>query len=94
MRAQKKASAALWAAEAGFCPTSLVAIGYLATAALAGLKESAKAWAFGVPTPVTLSQPTFVCREVAALQGVPSKPTLGDTKVQSLPKETTSAVSW
>jgi hypothetical protein len=39
--------------------------------ALAGLKASAKACAFGVPTPVTLSQPTFVCREFEAPQRVP-----------------------
>jgi hypothetical protein len=38
----------------------------------AGLKASAKACAFGVPTPVTLSQPFFVWRAAGELQVVPS----------------------
>jgi len=33
----------------------------------AGLKASANACAFGVPRPVTLSQPTFVCRLLGSL---------------------------
>jgi hypothetical protein len=55
---------------------------------LTGLKESAKACAFGTPTPVTLSQPGFVCSADALLHGV-KKPVAS----QSVPKEMTRAVS-
>ena len=42
---------------------------YFFTAGL-GAKESANALAFGTPTPVTLSQPTLVCRYQLALHCV------------------------
>src|SRR5271166_4128008 len=63
---------------------------YLAGAG--GLKASANALAFGVPTPVTLSQPTFVCRLVGSVHSVPENE-LGPPAEQSVPNEMTSAVS-
>ena len=62
------------------------------TVAVAGLKKSANIWPFGVPIPVTLSHPTFVWSAEGLLQGVPKPESAGWTE-QSVPKETTSAVS-
>ena len=51
-----------------------------------GLNESAKACALGVPTPVTLSQPTRVRSALESVHSVPNPPL---TVVQSVPNEIT-----
>ena len=85
---KRKASATL----AGGGSQGLVRSSCYFTPAAAGLKASANAFPFGVPIPVTLSQPTLVCKADGLLHEVPSKSVLGRAE-QSIPKETTSAVS-
>src|ERR1700677_1635420 len=75
------------AAEASFHPLQP----YFA-AAVAGLKTSANAFPFGVPPPVTLSQPTFVYSAVDLLHVVPSSSAAGSVE-QSVPNESTSLLS-
>src|ERR1700722_3476514 len=54
-----------------------------------GLKSSANAFAFGVPTPVTSSQPGVVCNAAWLVHGVPELASAGSAE-QSVPKEITS----
>src|SRR5580693_10657740 len=63
---------------------------YFLTAA-GGAKTLTNACPFGTPTPVTLSQPTFVCRLEAEVHGV-INPKVSPA-VQSVSNEITSAVS-